>query len=85
MPQITGDWGIILQNLNPLILEQRNYDILKQADLAKQQIATLNPDQHSAFNKISSAVTNSTGKTFFLYGPGGTGKTYVYNTLCYDL
>jgi len=25
------------------------------------------------------------GQTFFLHGPGGTGKTYVYNTLCYFL
>ena len=85
MPQVTGDWGAMLQNLNPLIAEQRNYDILEQADLTEQQIATLNPDQCTAFDKISSAVTNSTGESFFLHGSGGTGKTYIYNTLCYDL
>jgi chromosomal replication initiation ATPase DnaA len=26
-----------------------------------------------------------TGQTFFLHGPGGTGKTFVYNTLCHYL
>jgi len=85
LPQVTGDWGTILQNLNPLIVEQRDYDLLEQADLAEEHIANLNPDQHSAFNRITSAITNSTGETFFLQGPGGTGKTYLYNTLCYHL
>jgi len=85
LPQVTGDWGTILQNLNPLIVEQTDYDLLEQADLAEEHIANLNPDQHSAFNRITSAITNSTGETFFLQGPGGTGKTYLYNTLCYHL
>ena len=31
------------------------------------------------------AVQEKSGQTFFLHGPGGTGKTYVYNTLCYAL
>jgi len=85
LPQVTGDWGTILQNLNPLIAEQRDYDPQEQANLAEQHIANLNPDQHSAFDKITSAVTNTTGEIFFLHGPGGTGKTYLYNTLCYHL
>ena len=85
MPQVTGDWGTMLQNLNPLIAEQRDYDPQEQADLAEQHITSLNPDQRLAFDKIISAVTNSTGEAFFLHGPGGTGKTYLYNTLCYEL
>jgi hypothetical protein len=85
LPQVTGDWGTLLQNLNPFIAEQRDYNPQKQAHLAEQHIATLNPDQCSAFDKITSAVTNRTGEIFFLHGPGGTGKTYVYNTLCYHL
>jgi len=85
LPQVTGDWGTLLQNLNPLIAEQRDYDPQELAALAEQHIATLNPDQRSAFDKITSAVTNKTGEIFFLHGPGGTGKTYVYNTLCYHL
>ena len=85
LPQVTGDWGTLLQNLNPLIVEQRDYDLLDQADLAEQHIANLNPDQHSGFNRITSTITNLTGEIFFLHGPGGTGKTYLYNTLCYHL
>ena len=31
------------------------------------------------------AVEEKSGQTFFLHGFGGTGKTYVYNTLCHAL
>jgi len=37
------------------------------------------------FNSIVNAVNTQSGQTFFLHGPGGTGKTYVYNTLCHHL
>jgi hypothetical protein len=30
-------------------------------------------------------VESKSGMCFFLNGPGGTGKTFVYNTLCYAL
>jgi hypothetical protein len=83
MPQIMGDWAA--RAGNPLLMEQRQYDLEEQAHLAEQHIASLNLGQQTAFEQVSSAVTNKTGKTFFLHGPGGTGKTYLYNTLCYHL
>jgi hypothetical protein len=55
------------------------------ADDAAMCMATLNPDQSAAFEKITSAVSNKSGDIFFLHGPGGTEKTYLYNTLCYHL
>ena len=68
---------------NRLIAEQRNYNQEEQMQYAEDGIPHLNPEQQSAFDKIVEAV--KTGQTFFLHGPGGTGKTYVYNTLCYFL
>jgi hypothetical protein len=53
--------------------------------MAEQRIANLNGGQRSAFDKIVEAVETKSGKAFFLHGPGGTGKTHVYNTLCYFL
>src|SRR5437588_12724915 len=70
---------------NCLIQEQHIYNEDKQCRLAEQHILSLNLDQHTAFDKILSAITNRTGEIFFLHGPGGTGKTYLYNTLCYKL
>ena len=45
----------------------------------------LNGDQHHAFTCIINLVMNDLGKLFFLNGPGGTRKTFVYNTVCAKL
>ncbi|KAF8234346.1 hypothetical protein L208DRAFT_1145456, partial [Tricholoma matsutake] len=77
MPQYTQDWQVMIGN--HLINEQRLYDAEEQAVLAAEE------DQRVAFDEILAAVNAQSGQTFFLPGPGGTGKTYVYNTLCYRL
>ena len=43
------------------------------------------PEQLNAFNKIVNAVDNSSETIFFLNGSGGTGKTFIYNTICHRL
>ena len=57
----------------------------EQNALAAECIPCFNQGQRAAFDKIVKAANNNSGKTFFLHGPGGTGKTYLYNTLCYHL
>jgi chromosomal replication initiation ATPase DnaA len=37
----------------------------------------LNDDQRYAYEIILNVVTNKEGKLFFVYGSGGTGKTFV--------
>ena len=83
MPLPQNDWAAAFGNR--LIAEQRSYNIDEQALLATQHIPTLNQAQCSSFDAIFNAVETQSGQTFFLHGPGGTGKTYVYNTLCYFL
>jgi primosomal protein N' len=39
---------------------------------------TLNEEQQAAYNEIMSAVGSDHGALFFVDGPGGTGKTYLY-------
>jgi DNA replication protein DnaC len=41
----------------------------------------LNDDQRNAYETILNVVTNKEGKLFFMYGSGGTGKTFVWTTL----
>jgi DNA replication protein DnaC len=41
----------------------------------------LNDDQRSAYETILNIMTNKEGKLFFVYGSGGTGKTFVWTTL----
>jgi hypothetical protein len=42
---------------------------------------TLNEEQHAAYNEIMSSVDSEHGGLFFVDGPGGTGKTYLYRAL----
>ncbi len=41
----------------------------------------LNDDQRSEYETILNVVANKEGKLFFVYGSGGTGKTFVWTTL----
>ncbi|PWZ26234.1 ATP-dependent DNA helicase PIF1 [Zea mays] len=49
------------------------------ADVALKE--TLNEEQRAAYDKIMSAVDTDQGGLFFVDGPGGTGKTYLYRVL----
>jgi len=66
---------------NQLVEEELAYDrhsLTIDADNAKNR---LNGDQRNAYEIILNAMTNKEGKLFFVYGSGGTGKTFVWTTL----
>jgi hypothetical protein len=66
---------------NRLVQEELVYDrysLTAHADNAEDR---LNDDQRNAYEIILNAVTNKEGKLFFVYGSGGTGKTFVWTTL----
>ncbi|AQK71292.1 hypothetical protein ZEAMMB73_Zm00001d016611 [Zea mays] len=42
---------------------------------------SLNEEQRAAYDKIMSAVDTDQSRLFFVDGPGGTGKTYLYKVL----
>ena len=42
---------------------------------------TLNEEQRAAYNEIMSSVDTEDGGLFFVDGPGGTRKTYLYRAL----
>ena len=80
MPKPQNDWNDLV--INPLIAEQLNYDRnMLRVDL-DSRLPHLNEDQQTAFTRIIDSVMSNLGKVFFLSGPGGTGKTFVYNTVC---
>lgn len=79
MPLPQRDWNINIENR--LIAEQLDYDQETERTNAITQVERLNPDQRSAYDKIMESIEQQLGKVFFLHGPGGTGKTFVYNTI----
>ena len=53
-------------------------------EVAKEDLeleASLNNEQQLALDEIMDHVLNQKGKVFFIDGPGGTGKTYLYKAL----
>jgi hypothetical protein len=83
MPLPDRNWTMVGDN--PLIAEQLNYNQAKEQAQAEADFARMNPEQKLAFNKVIESVENKSGKVFFLSGAGGTGKTFVYNTLAHHL
>jgi hypothetical protein len=81
MPIPVGNWDDL--RINRLIAEQENFGTPAQLEArAANNIGLLNLEQLSAFSAITDSVQEKDGKLFFLHGPAGTGKTFVYNTLC---
>ena len=81
MPAIKKDWET--RNENCYIVEQLAYNRETEMHLAEHNMVKLNRDQRLTFDKIFTAITSDNGKLFFLHGPGGTGKMFVYQTLCH--
>ena len=46
-----------------------------------KMIQTLNAEQRAGFDLIMNHVEKKVGQVFFVDGPGGTDKTYLYKTL----
>lgn len=83
MPTSLTDWQ--RQTENPLISEQLDYDHGQESEMAAMCEISLNLEQQEAYNKIIQSVKNHRGSLFFLNGPGGTGKTFLYSTVCHRL
>ncbi|KAJ7042292.1 PIF1-like helicase-domain-containing protein, partial [Mycena alexandri] len=83
MPLPQTDWDA--EVMNPLIAEQLNYNREEERERAERQMNDLNLEQRAAFDKIIESARQRSGKTYFLNGPGGTGKTFVYKTACHLL
>jgi len=66
---------------NRLVQEELAYDqhsLTIDVNNAKDR---LNDDQCNAYETILNVVTNKEGNLFFVYGSGGTGKTFVWTTI----
>ncbi|XP_010229584.1 uncharacterized protein LOC100832196 [Brachypodium distachyon] len=60
------------------IIEESSIAVdIEDASLA----SSLNPERRSAYDEILAAVDSGTGGVFFVDGPGGTGKTFMYRAL----
>ncbi|KAJ3858657.1 PIF1-like helicase-domain-containing protein [Lentinula novae-zelandiae] len=83
MPLPVRNWAA--QVGNTFIAEQLDYDHEAEREQAEQSIVLMNSEQRMAFDNIMESVEKGNGSLFFLSGPGGTGKTFIYQALCHAI
>ncbi len=66
---------------NRLVQEELAYDQHSLTTYVDNVEDRLNDDQRSTYEIILNAMTNKEGKLFFVYGNGGTSKTFVWTTI----
>ena len=66
--------------------QNEHIDIVRERQLGEQMLQQLNIDQHHIHDTIVDAIaTNSDQNCYFVDGPAGTGKTFLYNTVVHNL
>lgn len=75
------DMSLVTQVQNRLIYDELNYNRQALAAEHSQLLASLTDEQRRIYDKIMLSVEQERRGLFFLYGYGGTGKTYIWRTL----
>ncbi|KAK9050800.1 hypothetical protein SSX86_030230 [Deinandra increscens subsp. villosa] len=79
LPRVT-DRSVPLP-LNKLLAAELTYDIQESGNRFIQLHSGLNTGQKQVFDAIINSVDVKSGGVFFVMGSGGTGKTYLWNTI----
>jgi superfamily II DNA or RNA helicase len=79
MPRSQIDWDGIVGN--PLLAQHRRYDRDQLRQEVLRALPSLNAEQRIAYDTIVAAFRDGRGGVYFIHGPGGTGKTFLYNLI----
>ncbi|CAH9098656.1 unnamed protein product [Cuscuta europaea] len=66
---------------NKFLVDEMSYDREQQVSLHSSLLEKLTAEQRHTYDHIITVVYSNLGGFFVLYGYGGTGKTFVWNTL----
>ena len=81
LPSFIHNWACSASN--PLIAAELEYNQPQEAALAVEQCLQLNTGQKWCFDIITAAVADGPQHAhFFIQGSAGTGKIFLYQTLC---
>ncbi|XP_054795045.1 uncharacterized protein LOC129300500 [Prosopis cineraria] len=63
------------------LLQKLNYDKVALQDQSERLLQLLTDEQQEIFQCIIASTSSHVGNFFFVYGYGGTGKTFLWNAL----
>jgi ATP-dependent DNA helicase PIF1 len=75
------DEGLVPDRGNRLIYDELNYDRQALAEEHLRLMSTMTSEQKRVYDKIMTRIEEQRPGLFFLYGYGGTGKTYIWRAL----
>jgi hypothetical protein len=75
------DEGLVPDRGNRLIYDELNYDRQTLAEEHLRLMSTMTSEQRRVYDKIMTRIEEQKPGLFFLYGYGGTGKTYIWRAL----
>nr|KAJ0193496.1 hypothetical protein LSAT_V11C800439910 [Lactuca sativa] len=75
------DVDLVSSSNNRLIAEELDYDIPNLKNEFDRLFDSLTDEQRNIFLDIMAKVKNNKGCVFFIYGYGGTGKTFLWKTI----
>ncbi|KAL4609736.1 hypothetical protein ACB092_08G002900 [Castanea dentata] len=80
-PQMPHPDMDLIQNANRIIQEEMSYDVSSLKREHEILISGLNNKRRIIYNSIMEAIDTERRGMIFVYGFGGTGKTYLYRTI----
>ena len=69
------------QDFNVLIVDERSYDRKTLLETLDRDVPKMTDEQKEIYDQILVAVNRGNGGMFFVYGFGGTGKTFLWKLL----
>ncbi|KAH9615549.1 hypothetical protein KSS87_013946 [Heliosperma pusillum] len=70
------------EHINTLLADELSYDKNSLREEHKKLLSSMTIEQRKVYDEIIEAVGSGKGGVFFVYGYGGTGKTFIWRTLC---
>ena len=67
--------------INKLVLEETSYCQQKMSEEHGRLVSALNFEQKEVYEAVIKSVEDKSGGFYFVYGSGGCGKTYLWNTI----
>jgi hypothetical protein len=76
---------LLSQSNNRLLQEELDYDRIFLVEEHSKLFSDLNYEQRKIYDAVIRSVTENKGGVLFVYGHGGTGKTFLWRTLICQL